>query len=268
MQITFNRLGCYGRLGNQMFQYAALLGIANKLNYTPAINYSLKSNNPKFNLELDDYFNITANNSVGIPIHRIFQEHGFSFDANAFNIPPHTDIFGYFQSEKYFKHIQDKIKSEFTFKNENNLKEKFKPVKDKVKTQIVSLHIRRTDYTELVNYYPFSFEYYKKSLLLLKEKIGNFCCVVFTDDIAWVRNNIDNLLIEDINFVLQQGTKEEDLYFMTQCDHNIIANSSFSWWGAWLNNNPNKQVIAPSAWFGCDGPPNWQDIYCDGWTVL
>lgn len=262
MYVTFNKIGKYGRLGNQMFQYATLIGVSDRLNLVPAINYSCKSDNSFLNLELDEIFNITARHSEGIVPTHVYYEKDFSYNPDVFNISPDTDLFGYFQSEKYFNHCQPKIRKEFTFKNEPKLNKKFEQFKHQT---TVSLHVRRTDYLKLPDVYPFSLQYYLDALEYIETKIGKFTCLVFSDDIQWCK---DNLKHKNITFVYQEGDKEEDLYFMSQTTHSIIANSSFSWWGAWLKPSPNKIIVAPKNWFGANGPKNWQDIYCDGWIIL
>ena len=124
------------------------------------------------------------------------------------------------------------------------------------------MHIRRTDYTTSNGYHPVqTVEYYKKALEIIGEYDKLF---IFSDDIEWCRNNLkfDNMIF------IEGNTDIEDLYLISLCKHNIIANSSFSWWGAWLNKNPNKKVIAPSKWFGDMANLNESDIVPEGWIRI
>jgi len=129
--------------------------------------------------------------------------------------------------------------------------------------ETVSLHIRRGDYLRTQDHHPVcSLDYYMDALSKFRDKEYKF--IVFSDDVDWCRNNFNE------DFIFTEGnTDYEDMWLMSLCDHNIIANSSFSWWGAWLNDNPNKRVIAPKKWFG-PSYSNWKldDLFCNDWEVL
>jgi len=165
---------------------------------------------------------------------------------------------GSWNNEKYFRDIADSIKHEFTLKNklgtdaekiENELI-RLKVSKDK---KTVSIHVRRGDY--ISNPYAseqhniVTMDYYHKALSYLTSKIPkeNLKVYIFSDDIDWVKENLI-LVGYDIEYVAGHIHDYEELHLMSLCDHNIIANSSFSWWGAWLNRNPEKIVIAPEKW--------------------
>src|SRR5690606_26072631 len=120
-------------------------------------------------------------------------------------------------------------------------------------TTSVSLHVRRGDYVQLQSAHNFHgvlpLTYYKRAILLLKEKLERFTIFVFSDDLDWVRSNLQaETPVVYVDYRSDDKTAT-DLALMSLCKHNIIANSSFSWWGAWLNRNPGKQVIAPKPWF-------------------
>ena len=124
----------------------------------------------------------------------------------------------------------------------------------------VSLHVRRTDYVNLQNYHPIAaIQYYKDALDLIEhDKV-----VVFSDDINWCKKNF-----KFNNMVFIEGNSNiEDLYLMSMCNNNVIANSSFSWWAAWLNKNEYKKIVAPKVWFGPAAPSD-KDIIPDTWIKI
>jgi hypothetical protein len=132
----------------------------------------------------------------------------------------------------------------------------------------ISLHIRRGDYVSnravAKKHGLCSLDYYYSAIELIRAKVPNPSLFVFSDDLDWARQNIKTSL--PISFIANNKRDEsyKDMYFMTQCKHNITANSSFSWWGAWLNASPNKLVICPKRWFLDRSnvsdliPPNWE----------
>lgn len=169
----------------------------------------------------------------------------------------HYYLDGYWQSEKYFIEIENTIR-ECLKPNEsiiNRLKEKY-PTENSVST-----HIRRTDYVSSNGYHPVQpIEYYQDGL----NHIDYENILVFSDDIKWCKENLhfDNMIFVEDNDDI------EDLWLMSLCNHNIIANSSFSWWGAWLNNNKYKKVIAPNEWFGKTTGLNQLDIIPEKWIKI
>lgn len=161
-----------------------------------------------------------------------------------------TGKYDLFQSEKYFKEIKDVIRNEFT------LKDPLSPTAQELKDRIVSsnnpisLHVRRGDYVSnfKTNQYhgTCTIDYYEKAVEIIKGKIQSPTFFIFSDDIEWVK---ENLKIEDAVYVSNPLLTEcEELILMSTCSHHIIANSTFSWWGAWLNPNNDKIVIAPKKW--------------------
>jgi len=161
---------------------------------------------------------------------------------NYFKIPDNVYLIIYCGKEKFFKPIENQIRKEF------ELKEKFKePIKDKIKEisskNSVSIHVRRGDVLKLKDYYVLDINYYKKAIEIIKNKIKDPIFYVFSDEINWCKKNFKDFDIK-MNFV--EGRKDyEDLELMKTCKHNILANSSFSWWAGYLNKNPKKTVIAP-----------------------
>jgi hypothetical protein len=174
---------------------------------------------------------------------------------------------GYWQSEKYFKPIESIIRQEFNQSlklDENNAS----LLHDIEYSESVSLHIRRGDYiSNSINkkiYSECTLEYYKQAILFISSKIMNPTFYVFSDDLDWVKLNFK----EKIFRIVDNSTKspETDLFLMSRCKHHIIANSSFSWWGAWLNNQPKKIVIAPKTWY--INKMSDADIIPDGWVKI
>jgi hypothetical protein len=262
--ITCNSMGTNGRLGNQLFQYAFLFAIAKKNNYEFGIPFKSKSDNEYYNLFLPECFsNLSAKDSSNHNNIYRFYEQKFEYDESVFSLPDNIDFWGYFQTEKYFKNYRNEILNEFKFNNEItdyclNFIKNTNPENKK----ILSIHIRLGDYVNNQDAHPVcSKEYYQKAL----EKNPNDVLIyAFSDDVEKCK-----ILFSEFNREIvypNSGNLFKDMCLMAFCDYHIIANSSFSWWGAWLSNS--KQVIAPSIWFGPKIQKNWQDVYCEGWIVI
>ena len=266
--IGFNALGRMGRLGNQMFQYAALKGLAKNIGADITIPYYQNAVNDgignMLRTELFDSFDLRVNigllNNGHAPV---VQEKHFHFDEELFSMcPDHVDIRGYFQTEKYFKHIEDEIREDFTFNDE---------ILDPCKAMIsdvdnpIALHVRRTDYvTNSANHPPCTLEYYEEAL---KNFDDDRNVIVFSDDPVWC--NEQDLFAGDRFLISENEDNRVDLCLMTLCNDFIIANSSFSWWGAWLANS--GKVIAPTRWFGTEGYTkdyNTKDVVPETWTRI
>lgn len=267
--ISFNQLGNLGRLGNQMFQYASLRGIAANRGFDFCIppehvfgEVDINVKNCKTNIY--STFNLSKYNKVNRPIlYKRIEEAGYSFDENIFNnCPDDADLYGYFQSEKYFKHIEEDIRKDFTFLPEVvDACGEF--IQNLVKSDnIISLHIRHGDYLYLQSSHPtIPIEHYSEAL----KRFPNIPVIIFSDDISWC---LDQTLFDPDRFFISDGNMAEyDMCLMSMCSHHIIANSSFSWWGAWLSGNRN--VIAPKVWFGPASSDNdTSDLYCPNWQIL
>ena len=282
-----------GGLGNQMFQYAAGRRLAHHHNTSLFLDVSLFSAYKLRKYELD-IFNIEAAiappdmlkqvafsskdiiylrlRNVFLPniIIRYIREKSYEFDEYIYNAPDNYYIEGYFQSERYFADISNVIRKNFTFKNEPN--EENKRILSRIQnTNSVSLHIRRGDYISnpktMETHGVLGIDYYLKGLNYIEKNIRTPEIFIFSDDIAWAKENI--LIKMPIHFIdhNQSSRDYEDLRLMSCCKHNIIANSSFSWWGAWLNQNPDKIVIAPQKWFN-DPTINTNDLIPSTWIRL
>lgn len=227
--ITFSNLGKYGRLGNQMFQIASVIGIARANGHEyifPEWKYShyMKKELPA------GIVPATKVDEVGFHYGEIKVGEGI------------FDIVGYLQSWKYFDKYKEEALGYFELKPEHA--EKIDALAASFGDNTCSLHIRRTDYVNLSQHHPvMPMAYYTRAM----EVMGDCTFVIFSDDINWCRENfVGNKFV----FVDEQHPDVYDLMLMSKCKHNVIANSSFSWWGAYLNKNPNKRVIAPGKWFG------------------
>ncbi len=267
-------VGINGRFGNQMFQYASLIGIATKQNFEYGINYNLGNNltwnefgvdNTYHLLTLDKAFNLSAKQySTNYPETTELTSE-FHFQEKFFKTVDNVKLRGYFQTEKYFEHCIDQIKNEFTFKKDiYDTASSF--LKNKRDYELVSVHIRRGDYMNLPWHGLCDMKYYNKALQThFSDKSYNF--IVITDDVDWAKtsflNGSNNI------FISESHNQFVDMCIMTLCDHNIIANSSFSWWGSWLNSNPNKKVVAPSVWFREHLKElNTKDLYQKKWIIV
>ena len=249
----------YG-LGNQLFMYAAARCQAHKLNTELKID---KSYYDKENLiSIEKYklseFNIPDNFAT----------------AEEIENPGPNDVYidnGLFQKDIFFKEIDDIIRQEFTLRNP--VGEKTAYWRDKISAAEcpVALHIRHGEYSDdfrfRVLFGVLPLEYYRDAVNRLKSDGENFTLFVFSDDLAWAKENLDFGV--PMEFVEGCEKDVEEIYLMSLCRHNIIANSTFSWWGAWLNPNPDKKVFAPSPWFRnatISGSPD--GIIPDEWIKL
>ena len=205
-------------LGNQMFMVAATIGLAKKHNTIAKFQDPL-SNFKKYLYNLNP---LTHLDTISI---------GYRERSHNYNEIPFTEnmqLNGYFQSEKYFKHCRNDIIKLFGT-NESKINK-------------TSIHIRRGDYLDNPNDFPtLPLNYYTSNMTVNKEYL------LFSDDIPWCKEAFKNY--NNIEYSTNK-TALEDIKLMSRCEHNIIANSTFSWWGAWLNQNPNKIIIAPKLWFG------------------
>jgi len=261
--LAYNHLGLLGRLGNQMFQYASLRGIAARRGYDfgiPPSNFE----NEWDSHQLFETFKLPHLNKENIRLldmgHApIVKEVKFEYDQRLHDqCPNDVSIWGFFQTEKYFKDIADSIKEDFAFKDEisSTCQEAFEW------DNPVSLHVRRTDYLQnSANHYNLGLDYYEKAL----ENFEGRTILVFSDDPEWCS---EQKIFEDDRFCISQvGDNRYDLCLMSMCTSHIIANSSFSWWGAWLSGS--SDVIAPKKWFGPQNDnKSLEDLFPDGWTII
>jgi hypothetical protein len=263
--IGFNHLGRLGQLGNQMFQYASLKGIAINRGFDFCIpNYDEPVIDALGNRLKTEIFNpFKPKVSIGsLNTEKYIQEPGFGFSEALYNeCPDNVSLVGFFQTEKYFKKIEKTIREDFTFKKQ--IVDECEEMIEGCFEEPIALHIRRGDFLiNSGNHYNQSLDYYKKAL----KKFDSFRqVIIFSDDPEWCMNQ--DLFSGDRFNVSSGNSPYHDLYMMTHCQDFIIANSTFSWWGAWLANS--GRVIAPSNWFG---PNNnhlgTEDLYPSFWEVI
>ncbi|MCM1108385.1 MAG: alpha-1,2-fucosyltransferase [Clostridium sp.] len=178
-------------------------------------------------------------------------------------------LVGYWQSERFFEDIAEEIRSTFTFP-ETKLNTRTQSCKQAMKgRQNVSIHVRRTDYLhpDFAQMYGnlCTPDYYARSIAYIRQRVKSPVFHVFSDDMEWAQSHLP-LSADTIWIDWNRGIDSwQDLYLMSQCQHNILANSSFSWWGGWLNANPNKIVVAPTVWVRSMEAP---DITPKTWTRL
>ena len=281
--IGFNKLASPGELGNQMFKYAALKGISSNRNLEycipPSLNYYIDfldlSKLYKFkiikkffsNHFLFNCFEMNSLNKKNIKFlesDKIIYEKDFNFDKNLFdNCEDNININGFFQTEKYFKTIRPELMKDFTFKNK--YRKKSMDIYNNLDSPI-SIHIRRTDYLTNPNHHVLGLNYYKNA-------ISNFSSdsefIIFSDDVNWAKSQ---KLFKNKRFKFSETYTKNidylDLSLMSNCKEHIIANSSFSWWGAWLSDN--KKTYAPKNWFkdSKNSEINTEDIVPKEWILI
>ncbi len=244
-----------GGLGNQLFQYAygRACAIKNKTSLKLDISWYKGRMDRSYMLE---HFDIKANiaTSTDIFVTKIFSRKDY--------------LVGDWQSEKYFKEFENIIRKEITPKYQLSEDNKI-IIQDITAKNSVSIHLRGTDYVtgKKSDFHGVcSEEYYNKAITKIKETVPSPYFFIFTDDIEWAENHIK--LPEPYTIVSKNKNYPwEDLVLMSSCKHNIIANSTFSWWAAWLNKNINKIVIAPKKWFN-DEKIDTSDILPESWIKM
>lgn len=267
-----------GRLGNQMFQYALAkkLSIIHNTTFDFNINYLIESHYD-YTLSVFNVDDVKLNDTNTYLRKKLFKikralgkinyiEPHFCFDENVLKLS-HATITGYWQSERYFSDIREVLLKDFTPKqlpSSSSL--------DQIKQcNAISVHIRRGDYANNPANTAFhgliDITWYQEAINIIQANTKSPSFFFFSDDIEWVKENF----APQNNFHFITPSPEElsyqDMYLMSQCKHNIIANSTFSWWGAWLNQNPNKIVIAPKRWF-VNKDMDTKDIIPASWIAL
>ena len=288
MKVTVQLIG---GLGNQMFQYAAGLALAKHLEASLSldIDWFEKKEDRQFDLEAFALAPNWATDAEKAPFSKpnmslaarairkakpyyrrpVFQEAHYHYDENFWKAQAPVYLEGYWQSEHYFGKYATDVRTAFTFSEQ--VHSSVAPIAEQIKnTLAVSLHVRRGDYVANPNtnkvHGTCSPEYYKKAAALLREDFPTMELFVFSDDIEWAQQNLH--FPSTTHFVdSREAPDYEDMRLMSMCQHHIIANSSFSWWGAWLNANPHKKVYAPTQWFA-NSPNDTKDLIPTSWLRL
>jgi hypothetical protein len=260
-----------GGLGNQMFQYAAARTISQHNSDRVLLDISFFETQKLRDFDLA-HMNISSEIATECQIadlagktrvlDKILRKIGLSqrplsyyremdrtvFDTQIYRYQDNIYLDGYWQNVDYFESIRDVLISEFTLKN--GLCDIASQVaKEIIERNGVSVHVRRGDYLTKKNrniHGLCTIDYYTAAAEYLREKVGSCPYFIFTDDANWCEENL-GFLGDDVSIV-KGCSAAEDLILMSLCSHNIIANSSFSWWAAWLNENKEKIVIAPKEW--------------------
>jgi len=251
-----------GGLANQMFQIAKAKteGFIHNI----PVYFEPKSFTPMegngANVYINNIFrNIEFKNDLK-PEKR-FDELSWSYNDVGYTYDTSVMFNGYYQSSKHFKNYSEKIKNLFLPTEE--FKEKLMNMYPLIfEKNSVSIHIRRGDYLRISDILPvISKSYIDKAL----KSIGKYSHIfIFTNDKEWAETNLDY----DKCTIVNGLNDYEDLWAISLCNHNIMSNSSFSWWGSYLNKNKNKKVCVPSIWFGPNGEQNYKDIYESKWDKI
>lgn len=289
-----------GGLGNQMFQYATARALAlrretevrldlgwyryegrnaNTPRYPELDCFQLKAEKVTIPQKLVDswggrrsrLWKYLLPGFSSFPTLRVVREPGEDMAVNpeVLNSPDNTLLIGFWQSEKYFKESEREIRSDFSFRP--TLTGRNLQIAEKIEAvEAVSLHVRRGDYVHdklhSQSHGALPLDYYERALAHLGEKLDSPEFFVFSDAPDWVEANLRiDYPTTYVNH--NQGKNYEDLRLMSLCGHHIIANSSFSWWGAWLGSNPGKIVIAPEQWFR-DSKIQVPDLIPEGWIRI
>lgn len=273
----------HGRLGNQMFQYAAAVGLAERLGVAVAIDsrgaerrgegvltrvfdLPLVDPDPLPPLRQDAILRYVLWRYTGAAP-RFRRERGLGYNPAIESWQDGCYLHGYWQSERYFAHAADRIRRDFTFPAYSSAQNADMAARIG-ESLAISLHVRRGDYLTLGAHVLCDQAYYDAALARVLDGLsGEPTVFVFSDDPDWARDNLPlpcPRVVVDFN---GPDTDFEDMRLMSLCDHNIIGNSSFSWWAAWLNANPSKRVTGPGRWFGNPKLSN-PDILPDGWMRI
>ncbi len=255
-----------GGLGNQLFQYAFAYAMYKqnlaelKLDASQYIHFPDR----RFELAYFGLNNLASKNEIAafFPQNwlektfrkgkfRLLKEKYFHFDPEILQNYGNENLYleGYWQTYRYWQNYENEIRQIFTFKNSFEGRNAFFYQKIQ-ETESVALHLRRGDYVQkpsvVQHYYQCSINYYEKAISEINQKVENPHFFVFSDDLEWCKTN---LKLDFPHTYIDSGSNMGDLQLMSACRHQIIANSSFSWWGAWLNPNPQKILMIPPKWF-------------------
>jgi hypothetical protein len=274
-----------GGLGNQMFEIANAYGYARDHNKTLVVDksqtiVSLNSGMPRPTYWKHTFHwvnDIPLRSKYAINFPNEYKESTFVFSAIPYYLG-NVKLFGYFQSARYFEKYKSDIIRLFTENKSINLPDFL----NKDDNETISIHFRRTDYVNNSFHPNQDSDYYLRALRTIIEKLNNnnITLCVFSDDLEWCKSNVPNMLDEfsgKYNIVVQYmesktendiSSEERDMILMSKCKHHIIANSSFSWWGAYLCTYSKSMTIAPAVWFYDKNVDDWSTIYVENWIII
>jgi hypothetical protein len=282
-----------GGLGNQMFQYAAgrSLALRHKTNlkidlswfehqypgdtprsyeldcFSTAMEFSKPKEIPSFSTGLASRI---KKKLLPPEVGFVLGERGHEFNKVFDEAPDNCLLVGFWQSDKYFHNVSAQIRQDFSFVP---ILDKFNLATAKLirSCEAVSVHVRRGDYANnqaAKEYHGLApVNYYRQAIAIIRDSLKNPHFFVFSDDLEWCRKNLQ--FLDQATFIGHNSGKQSyrDIQLMSLCRHHIVANSSFSWWGAWLNPSLDKIVIAPRVWFKDPGTED-RDVIPDSWTKL
>ena len=276
----------FGGAGNQLFQYAAGRALADQLGCDLALDNRYVSGSRDRGDCFAHFANARFTRDVRLPPAKhegilryglwrhlgrnpkFQRERHLGFNAGFFDLPDHSYLHGYWQSQRYFGDSTAAIRRDLVFTTPLDTANTAMAAQIRTAPMPVSVHVRRGDYIASGSFQACTPEYYRSAVARLAEMLDTpLTCFVFSNDPTWARDNLalgHDTVIVDIN---DESTGHFDLHLMSLCAHNVIANSTFSWWAAWLNDTPGKQVTAPQAWFAKDQLSN-PDICPDDWLRL
>ena len=249
-----------GGLGNQLFQVAAAKSLALDLKEDFAINHDI-CYTPNQGQKSGKYKNTFFRNikeTIVVP-NIIYKEPEYSYNQ----IPKvkNISIQGYFQSEKYFINNKETIINDFTLGKEFFDEIRIWKDENKITKTTVGVHIRRGDYLKFSHHHKINgIEYYQAAF----KEFNNVSFIIVSDDIQWAKENItgNNIYYSDLNDEIK------DFCLLMSCDHNINANSTFSWWASYLNKNLNKKIYVPSEWYTKEANCNIKDLIPEKWNII
>lgn len=266
--ITFSRMGAWGQLGNQLFQYAMLRAVASKRGYELALPNKFDGTKKVDKVELApfqlrDFRWLSPKDKI----RNKYQERTHAFDPAVFEQPDGTDFAGYFQTEKYFLDIADRIREEFTPKLE--IDEYARLYVDGFYKEgydiVVGVHVRRGDCLDNPHlFHVHTEDYYRRGMALFGSQ--RTCFLFVSDDIPWCEATFKG---PKNHRFCGTPTYLHDFAVLTWCDHHVLSGSTFSWWGAWLANKPGESlVVCPTPFFGEAFGFDLSDMVPRGWKEI
>lgn len=263
-----------GGLGNQMFQYAFLLALQDSFKEQILMDINPFKNPKERKFELDSIFGNKLhlarpkdirkvayyfdNYYINRVVKKMFktkktefsEKASWAYDTSVFENVENRYYIGNWMNVFYFNKIEAKVREAFSFNPPKDIRNQQLLLEMK-ETKSVSIHIRRGDYLQIKGQLICGLDYYKAAIEFITQAVGNPSFYVFSDDVAWCRSNLGLLFGSSNNSFVDWNIGANsyvDMQLMAACKHNILANSTFSWWGAWLNDNPDKIIIASKDW--------------------